>query len=341
MIKNLTCVGKYKCNSFLGSGNFGAVYEAFDRVLQQPRAIKVIQCQNANRFIEELTEARLLEICRHKHVVEVKEADIYSIKGKDYVVISTELLPEGSAQDMLKTGYVSLRKSKEIICDALFGLEHLHNNGIVHCDIKPGNILLTKRKRAKLSDFGLAIRLKQGQTPQCVYTLHMAPENSKGLQGTVLSDIYAMGVTSYRLFNNIADFKTLAPRNVRRSVLKGEFPDRGKYSSYVPTKIKRIINKAMHVDPKKRYQFAAKFRQALEKINFGIDWECISTMEWKGKQGQNYFQIFAILKKSGWSVEFRQNNRRKNNYCHAGLKDNWQANAYICKLVADTSIIDL
>jgi serine/threonine protein kinase len=336
--QQLPNVGKYKCKRLIGQGNFGAVYEAIDRALQCPRAIKLIQSRDPNKLIEELKEARLLEICKHKHVVEVKDADIYTVNSKKIVVISTELLQSGSAQDLLLSGFVSLQKSIQILCDSLFGLEHLHNNGVLHCDIKPGNILLTKMGRAKLSDFGLAISLKQGQSPLCVYTLHMAPENNKGLQGSILADIYAAGVTFYRLINNIVDFRALTPQNAHKLIAEGKFPNRKDYSVYVPSKIKRITNKSMHVDPTKRYQSAAAFRQALEKIRIAINWKRISSSEWKGEQGQHTFQILAEPRKTGWMVEFKQNHRRKNKFCRSGFKNNWLAESYISKLVSETSI---
>ncbi len=338
MSQKLPNIGKYEYRRFLGAGNFASVYEVLDVALQQSRALKVIKCQNPNKVIRELTEARLLDLCKHEHVVEVKEADIYSINGQNCVVICTELLDKGSAQMMLQTKYVSLGEAKSIVCDSLFGLEHLHNNGVVHCDIKPGNILLTERMRAKLSDFGLAISVRHCQSPGKVYTLHMAPESCKGMNGTVLTDVYAMGVTLYRLVNNIADFKGIAPSNPRRAIQQGKFPNRNQYAAYVPWKIKRIINKAMNVEPAKRYQSSSKFRQALEKISIAIDWKKISSTEWVAEAGNDAYQILSIPKRSGWSVEFRRNNRRNNKYCQANLKDNWVAESYMSKLVAETSL---
>jgi serine/threonine protein kinase len=338
MPKKNTSIGKYKRQKLLGKGQFGEVYQAYDRALQAHRALKIIEAPDPKKLVEKLHEARLLEICKHKHVVEVKDADIEIVDGRRAVVIVTELLKGGSAQDLLRNGFLPLSASIRIICDALFGLEHLHLNGVLHCDIKPANILLTKNIKAKLSDFGLAVRFQMGEMPPFVYTLHMAPENTTGTQGSILSDVYAMGVTLYRLVNNIVDFSGTAPNNLESQIRRGKFPDRQKYRSYIPTKIKRITNKAMNVNETSRYPSAQKFRQALEKIEINIDWRRISSMEWEGQQAQRMCTLVAIPKRSGWCVEFLKNGRRQSNLCRSGIADNHQAESLICRIIAETTI---
>jgi len=338
MPQQLKNIGKYKRKKLLGKGHFGEVYEAYDRALEAPRALKIIYARDPNKLIEKLREGRLLEICRHKHVVEVKEADIQNVDGKRALVIAIELLEAGSVQDLLQKGFLSISKSQKIVCDALFGLEHLHLNKVLHCDIKPANILLTDDMTAKLSDFGLAVRFQLGEVPPFVYTLHMAPEDTTGTQGTILSDVYAMGVTLYRLLNNITDFARMAPHNLKSQIRRGKFPDRKNYHSYVPPKIKRITNKAMHIDQTKRYQSATQFRQALEQIKIRIDWQRISSLEWEGRQREDQYRLVAMPKRSGWCVDFTRNGRRQTKLCQSGIPDKCNAEDYICRRLAETSI---
>jgi len=332
-------VGKYERKKLLGRGHFGSVYETHDRALQIPRALKVVEVRDPGRLVQKLTEARLLEICRHKHVVEVKEADIASVDGKRCVIIATELISDGSAQDLLEEKFVSPSLAIKIIRESLFGLEHLHDNGVVHCDIKPANILLAP-SGAKLSDFGLAVTIQSGQLPANIYTLHMAPETVMGTFGTKSCDIYAMGVTFYRLVNNIGDFSQLAPpQGVRTQIKKGKFPNREGYKYYVSPKIKRIINKAMNVNPSKRYQSAFKFRQSLDKIRINIEWDQITSGLWEGRSNSNNFKISLLMRQQTWCAEFTKNGRRKTKYCKSGFQNNWDAQNFIFKVVAETSIL--
>jgi len=338
MLPPISEIGKYECRGLLGRGHFGDVYEAYDTVLQVPRAIKVIEAGNPHRLIQRFHEARLQEICRHKHVVEVKDADVYEINGRRLVVIATELLPKGSVQDLLRSGFATLSESIRIICEACFGLEHLHINDVLHCDVKPGNILLTDNMTAKLSDFGLAVRIRVGEVPPNVYALHMAPEMVSVHQATVLTDVYAMGVTFYRMINNIMDLAAIAPPNVENLIQSGRFPSRNSYPAYVPKKIRRRANKAMHVDPTKRYQSPSGLRRALERISVAISWHPIGPSRWQGEQGTDRFLLFADSNRRGWYVEFMKNGRRKRARCKRGFSNNWEADAYIHQVVAETSL---
>jgi len=326
-------IGKYHTEEYLGGGHFGDVYKVIDRALNVPRALKIIKTKDPKKLFDKLNEARFLEVCKHKHVVEVKEADIKNIDGNQSVIIATELLENGSAEDLLKRTFICTKDAIQIISDALFGLEHLHNSGFLHCDVKPGNILFDNKWTGKLSDFGLAINLKIGTAPTQVYTLHMPPESKYSEQ----SDIYAMGITLYRLVNNIKDFSSLAPHDVDKQIKKGNFPDRKKYKKYIPKKLKSIINKAMHVDPKKRYKTASQFRQALEKLNINLNWDKISRSKWHAEDGSFQHQITIDEKNGNWFVEYKKNTRRVLEFCKYGLKNSLMASFYAQRIVAETT----
>lgn len=121
-----------------------------------------------------------------------------------------EYLPKGSLEDESKGAYVELTRAKRLMIDVLRGLEHAHCRGVLHRDIKPANILIGRSLEGKLSDFGLAIsvgmKLKALGVKQYAYVVHMAPELYKGKPNTVASDIYACGMTLYRIVNGDAFF---------------------------------------------------------------------------------------------------------------------------------------
>jgi eukaryotic-like serine/threonine-protein kinase len=333
-------VGKYQRLGILGSpGNFGCVYRALDRALNVERALKVIPAQQPHLLMTQLMEAQILEHCKHKHVVAVKEADVQSVDGTDCVIIACELCSKGSVQSMLENEGVSLKVAVDIVRDALLGLTHLHDRGVMHCDIKPGNLLLDERSCVKLSDFGLAIHMQAASGPSHIYTLHCPPEVLAGKPWVAACDIYAMGVTLYRLLNNIPDIKALASPDVVSDIGRGRFPDRGAHQVYVPQKLRKLCNRAMHIDPAKRFVTAAKFRQALDRLQWNIRWTQANVHTWTGKDSARAYHLSAVQTTKGWAVEMRKGNRRQGDRCVAGLPTEIAALRQLHGTVAETSLL--
>ena len=125
-----------------------------------------------------------------------------------------EYLANGSLDDEAKGAYLPLTRAKRLIVDVLRGLEHAHHQGILHRDIKPANILIGNYKEGKLSDFGLAFPI--GVDPaklairEYAYVLHQAPEINRVADYSVASDIYACGMTLYRMINGDSILKNIA-----------------------------------------------------------------------------------------------------------------------------------
>jgi serine/threonine protein kinase len=194
--------------------------------------------------------------------------------GRIYVAM--EYLPKGSLEDEAKGAYVDLTRVKRVMIDVLRGLEHAHRSGILHRDIKPGNILIGNNLEARLSDFGLAIplgaNLKALGINDYNYILHLAPEAFRRGQYTVHTDIYACGVTLYRLVNGDSYLPSVPPGDVPALAADGQFPDRRRYREFVTKPLRRFINKAMHVSPHERYQSAERMRHSLEQIVIQKNW---------------------------------------------------------------------
>ncbi|HET6226102.1 MAG TPA: serine/threonine-protein kinase, partial [Bacteroidia bacterium] len=192
-------IGKFKTIGYVGGGNFGKVFRVKDTLLNVERALKIINVQNAQGFIDAINEAQILEKCRHTHIVDIKEIDIHDVNGSQYPCIATEYLKNGSAQSYLEKKFITVKFSLKIVCDCLFGLEYAHGKGVLHRDIKPGNILFNDNWYAKLSDFGLAYGLAHQAFNFVGYTSHLPPEVLENTAQDELSDLYSMGVTFFRL----------------------------------------------------------------------------------------------------------------------------------------------
>ena len=261
---------KFDWKKRLGRGYFGEVWLVVDLGLQIERAIKIIRPSKIPDHSNFFREAQLLRKVAHPNVVQVEETGTLE-NGNIYVAM--EFLPKGSVEDEVAGANIALTRGKTIMIDMLRGLHHAHTEGVIHRDIKPANILLGNNREGKLSDFGLAIDVKDVRSAiganQYDYLKHLAPEVMANKKHSILSDIYSCGLTFYRLVNGDSYLQGFSA-DIHNLVLSGKFPDRKKYRDFVPTVLRKIINKAMNIDPSKRYDSAEKRRHAIEKIEIHI-----------------------------------------------------------------------
>ncbi len=338
-MSHLQEIGKYKIIKHLGSGHFGNVYLAHDRALDAYKAIKVLDVDNPERFLEQLEEAQILNKCRHKHIVEVNEADVYDVNGVPKVLIDMEFIPDGSLENHLEDNFISVVEATNYIIHILFGLEHAHNQNILHRDIKPANIMLSG-SIAKLSDFGLATFVGSGAagSPKG-YIPHLAPEVFGNDCTTFATDIYAVGITFFRLVSNITDWSDTLDYlpNAYEKIKVGNLVKSIGYPPYIPQKIKRIINKACHPDPAKRYRDAQEMRQALEALTPSINWKMQNPDHWIGEswRTQDKYAIRLIAKK-GYEVVVKKNGRKVTTLCKS-LARRESAEKYMMKHVCETT----
>ncbi|EEY95039.1 serine/threonine-protein kinase [Acinetobacter johnsonii] len=331
-------IRKFDVIDFLGNGNFGFVFQAYDPLLKADRAIKLIKVPNPEKFVEAVKEAQTLEACRHKHIVDVKEVDVFTYEGTPCVYIAMEYLAQGSIQKHLENRFISIQYSLKIVSEALLGLEHAHNSNVLHRDIKPGNILFGDNGEAKLSDFGLALDYHVDPSDTMGYRPHQPLEVIEGNPMDKLSDIYAMGITLFRLINNISEieFDFSKVDEWRAAVKANKYPERC-YKPHIPRKIKTVINKAINNDPYKRFQSASEFRQAIEKIVIPIDWRPIDDDSWVGTGlNSESYELKKQPKRNGWIIEYKKNGRRIKENCRKELSDS-QVTAEFFKIISSSN----
>jgi serine/threonine protein kinase len=264
-------MGDFEKREKLGAGHFGEVWLEFDRALGVNRAIKYIIPQKVSSPKEVFREAQLLAKVSHPNIVPVHEAGRLQ-DGTIYIVM--DYCRRGSVESRYKGRPLALKKARKILVDILRGLEFAHANKILHRDIKPANILCKSSTDYMLSDFGLAVTLGGPPLQRAYgYVLHLAPEViTHNLYGEA-SDIFAAGVTAYRLINGdsmLASFSTL--QELKDSIVRGTHPQRGKYRIYVCKKLRAVVNKAIEIDPTRRFRSAKDFRHALEQVNIHCSW---------------------------------------------------------------------
>ncbi len=301
----------------LGAGHFGEVWLAEDTGLRQDVALKLIQpskLPNSKNFFQ---EAQLLKGAEHPNVVKVYETGPLN-DGRIYV--SMEYLPSGSLEDEAKGRYVELTRAKRIMIDVLRGLEHAHSKGILHRDIKPANILIGNNKEGKLSDFGQAVPKNINPAllgaKDYAYILHLAPEVHGGKPFSIQTDIFACGMTIYRLVNGDMYLPSLPAQDVIKASIAGKYPDRAVHRNFVPRAWRSFISKALALSLKERFRSAEEMRHALERLPAAVNWQerlLPDGMRWATGLVQACWVVEKTRDSAGrWCVEVRKG-RNKNN----------------------------
>ncbi|MGQ0536871.1 MAG: serine/threonine-protein kinase, partial [Methanobacteriota archaeon] len=259
-------LGKYVIQRELGEGGFARTFLARDEKLGREVVLKVARWSNPEETKRALREARILAKLSHPNIVTVHDAE--EVTGE--VVLVLEYVQQGSLADRLGKGALALAPALALAQDVLAALEEAHSLGIVHRDVKPGNILVTKEGRAKLADFGIARPPKgagtvtgPSMTDSGSGTLrYMAPEQARGLAADERSDLYSLGVVLYEMLTgrSYLPFDGLAEFEARRAILEEEpdLPIPG-----VPSQVNVALRRALAKDPAERPADAAELRRLL------------------------------------------------------------------------------
>ena len=302
---------KFELVKRLGNGSFGEVWLAKDTTIDKEVALKILP-SDFGSVVQKLEEAKNGKKVNHKNLLSIFYADVVQI-SPDFCIalIAQEYQANGTVESLLNAhNFLPLPKLLKILTDVLLGLEYLHNGGVIHNDIKPSNILLDKNGNGVLTDYGISSfsEDKSPVSPKSVYKIHGAPETISGThQISTLSDIYQLGCTAYRLANGIGEIKSEFSKDpviFNEAKLKGKIPSK-KHQPYVPKKLTSIINKAIEVDPKKRFSSAIEMKHALEKLCFPGYWTTNpnNTSELIG-YGKNYSYTYEIVPKANNMFDF-------------------------------------
>mgnify|MGYP001205258216 CR=1 FL=1 len=259
----------------LGNGHFGVVFLGKDSV-HGDVAVKVLARKPAHTDVEWqaykasfLAEAQNLSKATHRNVVQVHH--IEEMPDGNSIRFCMAFCPGGSLQNAFESGPMPLQAVRKAGTEVLMGLAALHARNMLHRDIKPGNILIDAAGVAQIGDFGLVTdNLLLGYASQAGYTDHIAHEIWHGRGTSAKSDVWAFGMTLYRLIHGKVWYEeSVAPKAI---IKHGGFSDTLKWLPHVPKSWRRAIRKMMNDDTSARYQTAGQVLEGISRLPIAPAW---------------------------------------------------------------------
>ena len=260
---------RYQLLELVGSGGMAPVYRGLDMLLQRQVAVKVLREGLASdpaflaRFQREARAAAKLD---HPNVVTVYDVGQDGIRH--YIVMEYV-----DGQD-LKTwirrkSRLDVQETLDLIIQICAGVGHAHKAGIIHCDIKPQNVLVTKDARAKVTDFGIARALSESGITESDTVwgspLYFSPEQAAGEPPAPSSDVYSIGITMYEMLAGSPPFQAEKPAALALMHMREEPPPLAVQNPHVPPQLEWIIRKILSKEPAVRYRNAEQLGRILEE----------------------------------------------------------------------------
>lgn len=265
-------VGDYEVLALLGRGAMGTVYKVRNTISDRIDAMKVLRPEAseteeiASRFAREI---KLVACLDHPHIAQLRTA----MRVNDQLLMIMEYV-EGSALDVrMRHGAIAIGRCLDYTMQVLSALDYAHQQGVVHRDIKPQNILLNSRDVVKLTDFGIASKMGDprqtavGTTLGSIY--YMSPEQVKAERPDGRSDIYSVGITLYELVTGQRPIQGASHFVVMNAHLENRPTPPIELKPEIHPELSRIILKSLEKDPAARFQTAEEFRQALDALSNG------------------------------------------------------------------------
>jgi eukaryotic-like serine/threonine-protein kinase len=269
--------GRYRLTRRLGAGGMSTVFLATDEVLERPVAVKLLAEHLAEdedfvaRFRREALAAARLQ---HPNIVQVFDSGQDPDSDRHFIVM--EYVDGPSTAEMLRDQrQLDIDETVRIIRDACHGLEYAHRAGLVHRDVKPGNLLLTADGILKLADFGIAKAAEQTRITQVGSVLgtaaYLSPEQAAGQEAGPASDLYSLGVCAYQFLTGRLPHEYGSLTELALKQQNDPIQPITDFRDDVPPSLDRAIRAALERDPNARYETALDMADSLEAGYRGED----------------------------------------------------------------------
>lgn len=267
-----TQLGHYEIVAELGRGGMGVVYKGYEPALNRFVAIKELSpslAHDANLVERFLREARSMAVLNDPHIIQVYFIGTDEASGQPFFAM--EFVEGDSLSGLLKReGKLSVENALKIMHQTAQGLATAHDKGVIHRDLKPGNLMLTPRGHVKIADFGIALATqdfskKLTSTGEFVGTPgYLSPEVCLGKVVDQRSDIFALGIVLYEMLAGRLPFTDESPLGLMLEVVKAEIPDIRNINNAVDPQCAEILARMLAKDPAERFQNCHELAAALQ-----------------------------------------------------------------------------
>ncbi|RMF42136.1 MAG: hypothetical protein D6753_08315, partial [Planctomycetota bacterium] len=264
----LPAVAHFKLDRLLGEGGFGSVWLAHDTRLNRAVALKLPNNPDASLLHEAQTAARL----RHPHIVSIYEVGI----EQGQVYIASEYIEGTTLRDELMQQVIGVTRSVDLMYTIAQAAHHAHQQGVVHRDMKPGNVMVDGQGQPFIMDFGIAKSMTDDETisseGQIVGTVaYMAPEQAAGKNARTdhRADIYSMGVILFELLTGHRPFRGTV-QGILYQKNNNDPPSPCSLVPNLPRDLETICLKCLEREPDKRYQTAQDLADELERVRQNV-----------------------------------------------------------------------
>ncbi|MDR0946956.1 MAG: Stk1 family PASTA domain-containing Ser/Thr kinase [Ruminococcus sp.] len=286
--------GRYEITELIGIGGMADVYKAVDILEDKTVAVKILKPEFSDNeeFIRRFrNESKAIAILSHPNIVKI--FDVGFTDKMQFIVM--EYIDGITLKEFIEQqGVLKWKDTVHFIIQILRALQHAHDRGIVHRDIKPQNIMLFPDGTIKVMDFGIARFAREELktiSDKAIGSVHyISPEQASGNVTDERSDIYSVGIMMYEMLTGVKPFDADNPLTViLMHMQKGAKPPR-KINDSIPEGLEEIVMRAMQADPSKRYQSASEMIKDIEEfkrnpaINFSYDYTSTQTLSFGDKE---------------------------------------------------------
>jgi len=268
--------GRYRLEGRLGFGGMSTVHLAFDMRLERRVAVKLLAEHLAedptfvSRFQREAQAAARLV---HPNIVQIFDSGLDGQSGRHFIVM--EYIEGQSCAEILRDdGWLAVDEAVAIIEQACEGLHYAHRHGVVHRDVKPGNLLRSREGEVKLADFGIAKATEQSSITQVGSVLgtaaYLAPEQARGEEAGPRADLYALGVVAYQLISGRLPYEATSLTELALKQQREEPAMLDTLVAAVSPELAEAVALALALDPRDRYQTAREMGRAISDGADGI-----------------------------------------------------------------------
>lgn len=271
MTEKVLLNNRYELLEPLGSGGMARVYKAKDLMLERLVAVKILKSEystNPSVQVRFRQEAKAIANLSHPNIVTIHD---FGFDQKQLFLVM-EYLPGKNLKESIKQkGYFQAEEALRIMIDVCAGLGYAHRAGIIHCDVKPHNILMTPDERVVVMDFGIAraiAGIDPNEESNVVWgsPLYFSPEQAAGKAPSPASDVYSAGVVMYEMLAGRPPFVAKTAESLARLHLESTPQPAGILNSSVSPRLEQVLQKVLSKEPALRYRTADQFGSVLSSI---------------------------------------------------------------------------